>query len=66
MPSSHYLNADQFHRLETLAKKEPSCKVVGWRYWDESQTDIVPIIRYSDGTTSELRPNGRLRLLTND
>ena len=48
----------QFDRLGTLEKSMPSCRIVGYRRWDDSH--ISPLVAMPGGDTIELRPNGRL------
>ena len=56
-PATSELTVRQIGRLTTLEKESPSCRIVGYRRWDDSH--ICPIIKLPDGM-AELRPNGRL------
>lgn len=57
------LNEKQYRRLETLGEKMPNCRVIGYRYWDLTENEIIPLIQYPDGKLAELRPNGRLSVI---
>lgn len=58
------LNSAQLRRLATLIETHPSCKVVGYRFWDSSNQNIVPIIEYPSGDITELRPHGRMHTIS--
>jgi len=47
----------QVDALDTLAEKQPNCRVVGYLPYDDDV--ICPVVAWPRGKTAELRPNGR-------
>lgn len=60
LPASLELTERQQQRVDSLGKETTRCWVVDWESHPNGK-NICPVVRYSNGETWLLWPNGRLR-----